>query len=73
MGDEGQGQAYWYYWWLRVEYYMTRTGMVQEQAQELTMISIDWLQRQLLAASVASLDLVQDPDGRVVADQDGQG
>src|SRR5512137_2456197 len=25
MGEEGRGQAYWYHWWLRVEYYMTRT------------------------------------------------
>jgi hypothetical protein len=66
MGDEGKGSFYWYYWWLRAEYYLTRSGMVQERAQELNGDLVEWLRTRLQNASVRALDLAQDETAQLL-------
>jgi hypothetical protein len=60
MGDEGKGSFYWYYWWLRAEYYLTRSGMLQQEAQAANGDLVEWLRVQLQNASVRTLNLTQD-------------
>lgn len=61
MGD-GLGAAYWYHWWVRAEYFMTRTGFDQATARTANNDLVRWLRAALNAAKPQVLSITPDDD-----------
>lgn len=62
MGDDGKGTMYWYNWWLRVEYYMTRSGFQQDRARETNDDLLRWLRHHIISATPRVLAVPADED-----------
>jgi hypothetical protein len=55
--EMGGGSFIWFYWWIRMQYFMTRQGMTQEDARQRADDVMRWLSKKASSATPTELSL----------------